>query len=199
VERDEETCRRLSETLNNGTLIIHGDGTDQTLLEAENLRASDAFVALTDQDESNLITALCARQMGVPKVVAKITRQNYDNVAHSVGVDSIISPKRITASHILRTVRGMQQSKGSVMQALYKIAGNKAEAMEFIVKENTKHLGVPLRALKLREDILVAVLVHEGIIQIPDGNSSILEGDSVIIISTKRSIIDLNDIFEDEA
>jgi trk system potassium uptake protein TrkA len=85
------------------------------------------------------------------------------------------------------------------MQALYKIAGNGAEAMEFIAKEDTRHLGVPFRDLKLSQDVLVAVLVHEGIIRIPDGNSSIQEGDSVIIVSTKHSIVDLNDIFEEEA
>ncbi len=199
IERDEETCRRLSETLSANTLIIHGDGTDQSLLEAENLQAADAFVALTDQDESNLITALCAIQMGVPKVVAKVTRQNYDAVAHAAGVDSIISPKLITAGHILRTVRGMQQSKGSVMQALYKIAGNSAEAMEFIVKADTRNLGVPFRELKLRKDVIVAALVHNGMIRIPDGDSCIQESDSVIIVSTRRSIVDLNDIFEGEA
>ena len=112
-------------------------------------------------------------------------------------MDSIISPKIITASHILQVVRGMQNSKGSVMNALYKIADGKAEAMEFVVNETTHNLNIPLRDLRLKKGILIAVLVRNGKIIIPDGSSVISSGDIVILISRNHGILDINDIFED--
>nr|WP_317324200.1 Trk system potassium transporter TrkA [uncultured Flavonifractor sp.] len=196
VERDPERCRHLSEMLPHA-LIIHGDGTDQELLEEENARNSDAFIALTDRDEDNLIISLYAAQQGVKKVVAKSNRQNYTGIAHAAGLDSIISPKLITASQILQVVRGMQNSKGSVMNAMYKICDGHAEALEFIANETTHNQGVPLKDLRLKKGILIAVLVHKGQIIIPDGSASISAGDTVILISRNHGILDLNDIYEE--
>ncbi len=121
VERKEDRCRQLSELLPH-SLVINGDGTDQNLLESENLASNDAFVALTDRDEDNLIVSLYALQKGLKKVVAKCNRQNYTSIVQHLGLDSVISPKLITAGHILQVVRGMQNSKGSVMNALSRIA-----------------------------------------------------------------------------
>ena len=196
VERSPERCRHLSDVLPQA-LIIQGDGTDQELLEEENASSSDAFIALTDRDEDNIIISLYAMQQGVKKVVAKSNRQNYTSIAHAAGLDSVISPKLITASHILQVVRGMQNSKGSVMNALYKICDGHAEALEFIANETTHNQGVPLKDLRLKKGILIAVLVHQGKIIIPDGSSSISAGDTVILISRNHGILDLNDIYED--
>lgn len=197
VEIQEERCRLISEKLPH-TTVICGDGTDQELLESERLAAADAFVALTDRDEDNLILSLYAMQKGVQKVVTKSNRQNYAGIAQTIGLDSVISPKQITAAQILQVVRGMQNSQGSVMNTLYRIADGSAEAMEFTASANTRHLGVPLKDLHLRKGILIAVLARGGDIIIPEGSSSIQEGDSVILISRDLRILDLNDIYEDE-
>ena len=194
IELREDKCRTISENLPNVTVIC-GDGTDQELLEVENLSAFDAFVSLSDRDEDNLIIALYAAQRGLPKVVAKCNRQNYTSIANSVGLESIISPKLITAENILQVVRGMQNSHGSVMNALYRIADGKAEAMEFIVSPSTQNLGVPLKDLRLKPGILIAVVVRKGKIIIPEGSTSIQEKDSVILISRNSGILDLNDIY----
>ena len=196
VELSEKRCRLVSEMMPR-TTVICGDGTDQELLEEEDVTASDAFVALTDRDEDNLIISLYAMQQGIPKVVAKSNRQNYAGIAHAAGLDSVISPKLLTAGQILQVVRGMQNSKGSVMNALYKIADGHAEAMEFVANATTRNRDTPLRELRLKPGILVAVLVHQGRIVIPDGSSSIAAGDTVIVISRNHGILDLNDIFED--
>lgn len=196
VERQEERCRQLAEALPKA-LIICGDGTDQEVLESENMPNSDAFVALTDQDEYNVILSLYAMQQGIPKVISKTNHQNYVGIARSIGLDSFISPKHITANHILQVVRGMQNSKGSVMTSLYKIAGERAEAMEFVVNETTRNLGVPLKELKLKEGILIAVIIHNGKIIIPEGSSRIEQGDTVIIVSHDSGILDVNDIYAD--
>jgi trk system potassium uptake protein TrkA len=196
VEKNMERCRHLSEVLPR-TTIICGDGTDQELLESENVAHTDAFIALTDRDEDNLIISLYAMQQGIHKVIAKSNRQNYAGIAQAVGLDSIISPKLITANQILQVVRGIKNSKGSVMNALYKIADGSAEAMEFVANETTRHLGVALKDLRLKRGILVAVLVHQSRIIIPDGSSAIHQGDTVIIVSRNQRILDINDIYDD--
>jgi len=195
VEQKEERCRVLSEQLPH-SLIICGDGTDQELLESEHFTASDAFVALTDRDEDNLIISLYALQRGISKAIAKSNRPNYAFIARTAGLDSIVTPKLITASHILQLVRGMRNSKGSVMTALYQIADGKAEAMEFIAGANTYGLGLPLQKLSLKKGILIAAIVHEGKVIIPEGSSCVSKGDTVIIVSRDQGIMDLSDIYE---
>ena len=197
VEISEERCRHISEVSPN-TTVICGDGTDQELLESERMSSADAFVALTDRDEDNLIISLYAMQQGVQKVVTKSNRQNYEGIARAVGLDSVISPKLITAAQILQVVRGMQNSQGSVMNTLYRIADGSAEAMEFTVRDTTRNLKVPLKDLHLKSGILLAVIMRGREIIIPEGSSYIQEGDSVILISRGQRILDLNDIYEDE-
>lgn len=194
IEKDEERCLHLSEELPKA-LVLCGDGTDQELLDVENLHGVDVFLAITGHDEENLITALYARQCGVPKVIAKANRQNYAGVARAVGIDSIISPKLITANEILRVVRGMESSEGSVMSTLYRIAGGRAEATEFVAGPSTRNLGVPLKKLRLKPGILLAVIAHGNALTIPEGNSVLSSGDSVIVIAEGGAIRDLNDIY----
>ena len=197
VEQNANRCRSLSERFPKSTVIC-GDGTDQELLEAENLSACDAFVALTDRDEDNLIISLYATQKGLPKVITKCNRQNYAGIARSVGLDSVVSPKFITASNILRLVRGMQNSQGSVMNSLHRIADGAAEAMEFTANSSTHHLGISLKDLRLKPGILIAVIVRNQEIIIPEGSSSLQSNDNVIIISRNSGILDLNDIYQEE-
>ena len=197
VEAREERCRLLSERFPRVT-VIHGDGTDSELLESESLTASDAFVALTDRDEDNLIISLYAMQQGLSKVITKCNRQNYAGIVRSLGLDSVISPKFVTASHILHVVRGMQNTQGNVMNSLHRIAGGGAEAIEFTVGPGTKHLGVPLKDLRLRPGVLLAVIVRGKDIIIPEGSSYLQEGDQVIIIARESGILDLNAIYAAE-
>ena len=196
IEQDMARCRQLSEGLPKASIIC-GDGTDHELLEEENVASYDAFVALTDRDEDNLIISLYAMQQGLPKVIAKSNRQNYAGIARAAGLDSVISPKLLTAWQILQVVRGMQNSKGSVMNALYKIADGHVEAMEFLVNETTRHQGVPLRDLHLKRGILIAVVIHQGRVIIPDGSSVITAGDTVILVSRSHGVLDINDIYEE--
>ncbi len=196
VEKNEARCRELAELFPR-SLIIHGDGTDPELLEEERMEASDAFIALTDRDEDNLIISLCAHQAGMTKVVAKSNRQNYTAIARSAGVESVVSPKLTTADQILQKVRGIQNSMGNAMSALYRIAEGRAEAMEFTVTADTLHVGQSLKELgpKLREGILIAVVVRGSEVIIPNGSTVLKEGDTVIVVARGSGILDLNDIF----
>lgn len=196
IEHDPERCLFLSEHLPR-CLIIQGDGTDQELLESERMADYDAFVALTDRDEDNLIVSLYAMQRGLKKVVAKSNRQNYAGIVHKLGLESVLSPKLITAGHILQVVRGMKNSKGSIMNALFKLGDGGAEAAEFAINGTTRHLGVPLKELKLKKGVLIAVIIHQGRIIIPEGSSVISSGDTLIIISRDMGILDVNDIYKE--
>lgn len=195
IEQDEERCRKLSEEYPE-LVVVCGDGSDQEVLESESLHSFDAFLALTGRDEENLIISLYAAQQGISKVVTKSNRQNYAGIARDVGLDSVVSPKIITAAHILKVVRGMENSQGSVMNALYRIADGAAEAMEFYVTKATRNLGIPLKELKLKSGILLAVVVRGHEIIIPEGTTSIKDGDSVILVS-KSPIQNINDIYDE--
>ena len=197
VERDEARCRMISEKFPKA-IVICGDGTDSELLESENLSSYDAFVSLTDRDEDNLIISLYAMQTGLPKVITKCTRQNYAGIVRSLGLDSVVSPKFITASHILHVVRGLQNSKGSVMNSLHRIADGHAEAMDFTVGPSTRFLGVPLKDLHLKKGILLASIVRGQEIIIPEGSTCLLENDRVIIVARGGGILDLNDIYVED-
>ena len=196
VEIDPEKCRQICEALPKA-LIVNGDGTDQELLDSEMIQKSDAFVALTGRDEDNLITALYAKQLGIPKVIAKINRQNYYGIVDQLKIDSIVSPKLITAYYILHSVRAMLCSEGSPMDALYQIAGGGAEAMVFTVSEKTKNLKTPLRDLRLKKGALIALINRAGNFIIPEGSDHIEQGDSIIIVTSGMLLYDINDIYED--
>ena len=198
VENDEGLCRKLSEWLPEA-LILHGDGTDQELLASEHFTENDAFVALTGRDEDNLISALYAKQQGIRKVVAKSNRDNYTAVVRAAGLESVVAPKLITVNRILRLVRGLQDKSGNVMTALYRITDAGTEAAEFLLTENTPHLGVPLKDLTIKKGFLIAALLHQDQVVIPDGSTALSAGDRVIVISHGQGIQTFRDIFPDKA
>lgn len=193
IEINRERCVELSELLPN-TLIICGDGSDDTMLNSENLSDMDAFVTITGRDEENLMSALLAKQSGVPKVIAKINRINYPNLIKNLGIDSIVSPKQITANHIIRYVRGLENAMGNSVETLYKIIGDQAEAIEFIANESTKFLNIPLKRLKLIKGVLVVAIARGNDVIIPHGKDVIKPKDSVILIVKNARISDLNEI-----
>lgn len=197
IESDHDRCLALSELLPEA-LIIHRDGSDDTLLFSENLQEMGAFVSLTGHDEDNLMLALLAKQAGVPKVIAKISRNNYLNLIKSLGIDSIVNPGQITTNLILLFVRGLKNALGNPIKSLYRIVNNQAEALEFTINESAGFLGIPLKYLKMPKDVLVAVIVRKNEIIIPHGNDFIKKGDSIILIAKNRQVFDLNDIISVE-
>ena len=194
VENQEARCQFLSDQLPNA-LILHGDGTDQELLVTEHFTNHDGFIALTGRDEDNLLISLYAKQQGIKKVIAKCNRDNYNSIAYSAGLESILSPKMITVGRILRVVRGYENTMGSIMIALYRFADNEVEAAEFEITENALNLGVPLKDLPLKPGVLIAAILHQEKVTIPMGNDIIYPGDRVIIVSHDQMIQEFNDIY----
>ena len=178
VEQDPAKCQALADKLP-GAMVIRGDGTDSEVIEGEGLLDTDAFIALTNRDEENLLMAMTAQKRGLKKVIAKMNRPNYIDMMRQFGVDSIISPKDITANQISAYVRAMEGGQGSAVENLYKLLGGKVEAVEFTAAANTKFLDKPLKDLHLKKGLLVAAIAREGKTIIPDGATSILAGDRI--------------------
>ncbi len=193
IEINERKANNLSESLPEVN-VIHGDGTDQELLDQEGLTQMDAFVALSDRDEENLMTGLFAVRQGVPKVIVKNNRVAYAEIISAMGLDSIVSPKSITCAHILRYVRARENVGGTKVERLYRLVDGKAEALEFVPKATDPYIGIPLRDLNIRRGTLVAVIVRQGRVIVPFGNDHIEAGDSVVIIACESGINDLNEV-----
>lgn len=192
LEIDKEKCIELSEMLPD-SLIINGDGSEEELLQSENIGDMDAFISMTGIDEENIMAALIAKQNGAKRIIAKISRLNYLNVAKNLGVDSVISPKLITSNRILTYL------KRDNIETLYRIIEGKAEIIEFIATKNSKVLNIKIKDLILPHDVIVATIVRRNEIVIPHGEDIIHEGDRVIVIARNRNIKKLNDILVNAA
>lgn len=197
IEISGKKCQKLSEDLPHA-MIIEGDGTDREVLEAENMEDVDAFITMTGRDEENLITAMYAVEQGVDKVIAMTTRVNLPTIINKLGLDSVVSPKLVTASYIIGYVRGMQNSQGGIVESLYKIVNGKAEIISFLADSTARVLNIPLRELKLKKEVLIACIQHGSSIIVPHGNEQIQEGDKVLVVTKDDTLIlSLNDIIAD--
>ncbi|NMB07242.1 MAG: Trk system potassium transporter TrkA [Tissierellia bacterium] len=176
VEKDKERCHYLSERLNN-TMIIHGDGTDINLLEEEDLASQDAFVGVTDYDEQNLLMALVAKQSGVNKTIAKISRPNYVHIIDKLALDVALNPIDITASDILRFIRG-----GKVVSVSL-LLGGQGEVTEIIASKDMPIVGKPLSKLGLPKGLIIGAIVHNGEVIIPNGDTIIYPKDRIIVFT----------------
>ena len=197
VERDGDRCRQLCELLPDAT-VIHGDGTNHELLGEVGIQNMDGVVALTGSDEENIILGMYAASLGDHlKVVVKVNNGNLVRLGERAGLDSVLSPKHITANTILRYVRGMSNSLDSNVEALHTICSGQAEALEFSVGKQAEGVaGIPLKDLHLREDLLLACIIREGKPIIPGGSDVIRRGDHVLVVTTAEGLNDLTDILE---
>jgi trk system potassium uptake protein TrkA len=196
IEIDRQRCTQLQEMLPQA-LIIHGDGTDDALLKSENIGQMQAFISVTGHDEDNLMSALLAKQYGVNKVVAKISRMMYTGIVKNIGIDNVVNPKLITSNYITWFVRGMENAKGNRMDSLYKVVDGQVEAVEFTVHaSNRKIVDIPLKKLQVKNGIIIAAVTHKDETFIPHGNDRIHAGDSVVLFAKNMRISELNDILE---
>ena len=195
IEKDKERCNELSELLPKA-LIIHGDGTERNLLQEEGLEHVQAFVSWTNMDEENVMLSLFAKHVSKAKTVTKIHRIVYDEIINSMDLGSVLYPKYITAEYIIQYVRAMQNSIGSNVETLYRLIENKVEALEFCVGEQSPVTGVPLKDLKLKENLLICCINRKGRIITPGGQDTIEMGDTVVVVTTNTGFRDLRDILK---
>lgn len=193
IEQSKERCNELSELLPQA-MIIHGDGTERNLLQEEGLSKVHSFVSWTSMDEENIMLSLYAKSSSKAKTITKVHRIDYDKIIDSLDLGSVLYPKNITAEYILQYVRAMQNSIGSNVETLYQIIENKAEALEFRVNEQSELIGVPLKELRLKDNLLIACINRKGIVITPGGQDSIQMGDTVVVVTTNQGFNDLKDI-----
>ncbi len=193
IEQSKERCNELSDLLPQA-MIIHGDGTERNLLLEEGLSKVHAFVSWTSMDEENIMLSLYAKSTSKAKTITKVHRLDYDKIIDSLDLGSVLYPKNITAEYILQYVRAMQNTIGSNIETLYQIIENKVEALEFRVNEHSKLVGVPLRELQLKDNLLIACINRKGIVITPGGQDSIQMGDTVVVVTTNQGFNDLKDI-----
>lgn len=192
IERDMKRCEELAEMLPKA-MVIHGDATDKDMLMEEGLVQAGAFVANTNFDEENIMLTLFAKSVSKAKLVTKIHRVAYDEIINNLDLGSVIYPKYIMAAHIIRYVRAMKNSLDSNIESLYRLNDNRVEVMEFMIKENSPVVGIPLAELKLKPDVIIGRITHKGHLTVARGQSVITVGDTVILITTRTGMHDIRD------
>ena len=193
IDKDRDRCEELSAQLPKA-VILHADASNQDILKEEGITACESFVTLTGLDEENLFLSMFAQSVSKAKVITKVDRLGFDDIIKRLDLGTIIHPKNITADNIVRYVRALQNSIGSNVESLYKIIDDKVEALEFLIQRDSPIIGIPLAELKVKPGVLIACISRGGRIMIPNGASRILEGDSVIVVTSHLGFGDIRDI-----
>lgn len=193
IDPDKERCKEFCELLPEA-VIINGDAARRELLLEEGIGSVDAFVTLTGMDEENILLACFANMQEVPKVIAKINRIEFADMAEKLGIDTLVSPVKTVADVAVRYARALESSIGSKVETLYKLMNGNAEALEFKVSSDCKIINIPFKELPTKPNILVAGIIRGRKTVIPSGDDMILPEDRVIIISEGSRLNDLSDI-----
>ena len=193
IEEDEARCRELAGKWKNVAVIL-SEASDKAVLLEEGIQTVGAFVAMTPQDEENVLLSLYAKSVGNAKLLTKINRVDYDDVIRHLNLDSIVYPENITSDIIVRYARAMKNTMGSNVETMYNVIKGKVEASEFIVKENSPITGTPLSQLKFKKDVLIAAIMRDKKVMIPRGYDTICPGDRVIIVSGIMALHDICDV-----
>lgn len=193
IEQDFKRCEELSALLPEA-VIINGDGTDEALLQEEGLSTADSFVPLTGIDEENIMLGLHAKQVSNGKVITKVNRTTFKSVMNHLDLGSVIYPRFITSETIISYVRAKQASKDSNIELRYHMFDSKAEAISFMVTEDSAVTNKTLLELQLKDNLLVSFIVRKGRIFIPTGQDMIQLGDEVMVVTTHTGFKDITDI-----
>ena len=188
VETDKKRCKYLTEMLTN-VLVVKGDYTNFDLLEEEGLSHMDAFVALTENSETNIIACLTANNHGVYKTIAQVENKEYIHISQDIGVDTLINKKLLAANDIFRYVR-----KGNV-EAITTLHGVDAEVIEYIIAKSNQLTKRPLKELHFPETALIGGVIRGEQTIIPNGETQLELGDRVIVFAKPQSIRRLDQLF----
>ena len=194
IEKDLNRCRELAALLPDVS-VIHGDATDQTLLESQGIDDCAALVTLTGIDELNMIISLYGTGKNVPQVITKLGRAANRSIAEHLSLGSIVYPRELCSNQIVRYVRAMQNQSGAAV-SIHFIADGQVEAIEFTVDDTTENCGKPLKELKLRPNVLLVSITSGAVTTIPNGDSSFRKGDTIVVVTSGRGKLrQINDIF----
>lgn len=188
IEKNKNRCKYLSEILHN-TLVINGDADNINLLVEEGLENMDAFIALTNNSETNIIASLTAKNHGVYKTIAQVENKEYTHISQNIGVDTLINKKLIAANNIFRFVR-----KGRI-EAITSLHGVDAEIIEFVVHKNNQLTKKPLKDLHFPTTALIGGVIRGHETYIPEGEFQLQYDDRVIVFALPEAISKVEKLF----
>lgn len=194
IEEDKQTAEELAETLPKVT-VINANGVKHDVLVEEGLEAMDAFVALSNADEENMVVSMFASKMKVEKIITQIKSDDLVKMLGELKMHNNVSPKHVVANRIASYIRALSNEKGSNVLTLSRLVNDQVEALEFVAKGQESIYEKPLKELKIKQNCLVASIIRENQVIIPDGNTIIKQGDNVIVVTTHKNFDDLTDIF----
>lgn len=171
------------------TIVLHGDGLDQALLREAGVRETETVVALTNDDEVNILSGVIAKREGARRVLALTNNPVYGPLIDSLGVDAFIDPRAITVSTILQHVR-----RGRI-RGLHAVQGGAAEAIEAEALETSPLIGRPLRELSIPEGIIIGAIVRQGVVHMPTGSFEIAPGDRVVLFAQAEAVRKVEQLF----
>lgn len=196
IEKNKERCEVLAERLHDA-VIINGNCMDLDLMTAEGVENASGIVALMNNDEENILISLYLRKISDAKIITKINNESFGSIVDSLKLDSIINPKHLAGEQIAKYVRSMQNSLGSSVETLYNISeNNDVEALEFRVNEESWVTGIPLKDLKLKDNLQIACINRNGRIIRPSGLDTIELHDTVIVVTKHTGLSKLEDILK---
>lgn len=189
VDRDYERCKALSEEFPDA-LVIHSDVSAEGVFEEQHFSNSDLIIAVTDNQELNIVTGLYAKSLGVKRSVALVNRVGYAPIAAQLGIDVPVSKKNAMVTTILRFIRS------GVVQSVHTISDGQIEATELTVPEKCRAVGESVKNLGLPRDSLIVSMEREGTSIVPGGNNVIRADDHLILISKKEYADRIQEIFK---
>jgi len=181
IEKNPDRCTELAEKLNKA-VVLHGDGSDQELLRAENVRNMDVVVTLTNDEQTNILTSLLVKRMGAPKIITKISKFSYFPLMSMIGLKQVVSPRLSAINTIIQHIR-----RGKVLSAK-SIKDEQAEIMEAVALETSDIVGKPIKEISIPEGTLVTGIIRNDTVIIPTGESVIEPGDRIIIFAKRQAI-----------
>ena len=196
IEKNKVRCRELAERY--PCTVICDNGTKQELLIEEGLEQIDAFLAISDSDEENVIVSMYAQTVSQGKIITRINSMSYAELFKDIGLDGIISPQTSTVNNIVRYVRSVanaHKDETSEIESLHRFMDDSMETLEFLIKKDIEGItGIPLKLLRKRPGILIACIVRNNRVIIPYGNDEILSGDTVIVVTAQGQMKNIKDI-----
>lgn len=181
IEKDEDRCYRLAEQLHK-TVVINAEGLDVPTLQDEGLSEADVFIAVTENDQTNILTCLLARQHKVRRTLALVSQPELIGLAAELGIDACISPRLAAAAAILKFVR-----RGEVI-SLTAVEGSNSEVLEMEISKDSGLAGIPLKDLHFPRGAIIGAIVRGTDYQIPDGSSLLEKGDRVVIFTLPEAL-----------
>ena len=195
VEQNHNRCIELASLLPDAD-IIEGDASSHATLQESGMSDCDAMVSLTGLDEMNIVISLFATDQQVPLVITKLGHSDDMAILDRLPIGSIVCPKELSCNTIVRYVRAMKNQSGAAV-SVHSIASGQAEAVEFLVDETAKYCKIPLKDVKIKKNVLIACITHNGNVIIPNGDSHFQAGDTVVAVTNSGTVLlQLNDIFE---